>query len=122
MGDEDGDGGGGTQLVVRNMDESDEEEKENNKLKKEGLRPTFYDRFGAPDDSKPSVMAVFKKHNIYVSVLFYGMLGFLSSGYQSVFVVWVQSDTNEYGLDWSERSIGTVSAIVGPIYVIFQLL
>eukprot|EP01084_Bolivina_argentea_P075927 137591_1 len=128
--------GGGTQLIVQNLldnsdnsdnsdsDLNDDEKEERNKQKqwkREGLRPTFYDAYSVADDSKPSICAVFKKRNIYVSTIFYGFLAFLSAGYQSVFVVWVQSDKNQYGLDWREDAIGTVSAVVGPIYVTFQL-
>ena len=139
--------GGGTRLIVNVNDSSDDDDnsdseekayfgnladnddddkkpkkRKKKKSKKEGLRPTFYDQFAVIEDNKPSVCTVFKKHNIWVTTIFYGFLAFLSAGYQSVFVVWVQSDLNEYGLNWQKSSIGTVSAIVGPIYVIFQLV
>ena len=138
--DEDQDGAyTGQRLLIDNVDDSSDDNDDDNKsdddlepeqkpkkrVKKrgkfEGFRPTFYDQYAVVPESKPSVMEVFKKHNIWVSTIFYGFLAFLSAGYQSVFVVWVQSDVNEFGLDWKESSIGTVSAIVGPIYVTFQL-
>lgn len=141
--DEDG-GSTGQGLLKYNMDDSSDDDddddnkddssddedmqkpkKRENKNKKggkfEGFRPTFYDRYAVVPESKPSVYEVFKKQNIKVATIFYGFLAFLSAGYQSVFIVWIQSDINDFGLNWKESSIGTVSAIVGPIYVTFQL-
>eukprot|EP01083_Nonionella_stella_P031850 87170_1 len=125
--DDDEEDGGGTELVVRHLSDSDEdmEQKEDAphaRKAKEGIRPTAYDTQRAQLQHTVSVCSVFKQRNIWVSAIFFGFLAFLCSGYGSVFVIWVQSDTKQYGLNWSEGSIASVTAIVGPIYLLFQLI
>ncbi len=69
----------------------------------------------------PSVKEVVKMRAVWVSVGFYTWISFLSTGFGSVFPLWVLQAKEDYGFEWEERHIGTLFAIVGPCYTCAQL-